>query len=92
MPKKSDVRFKLTFSIKGEDISMRAETDKPMASAVMVTGASEGGAKVSAVGFDVTEEVDSYGKDDFRGIHGWIVGVKRHSVNNPTVIGYDMKI
>ena len=45
-----------------------------------------------ARGFDVTEEVDSYGKDDFRGIHGWIVGVKRHSVNNPTVIGYDMKI
>ena len=92
VPKRSDVRFKLTFNVKGENISMRAETDKPMASAVMVTGASEGGAKVSAVGFDVTEEVDSYGKDDFRGIHGWIVGVKRHSVSAPKVLGYDMKI
>ena len=92
VPKKSDVRFKLTFNIKGEDISMRAEAGKPMASAVMITGASEGGARVCAVGFDASEDVESVGERDYRGIHGWIVGVKRHSVNAPKILGYDMKI
>ena len=92
VPKKSDVRFKLSFSIKGENISMRAEVDKPMASAVMLTGASEGGARVSAVGFDASEDVKSVGERDFRGIHGWIVDVKRHNVTNPKILGYDMKI
>lgn len=92
VPKKSDVRFKITFEIDGEDIAMRVKTDKPMTSAVMITGASDGGAKVSAVGFDTTEDVESYGNRDYRGIHGWIVGVKRHSVSEPKIIGYDMKI
>jgi hypothetical protein len=92
VPKKSDVRFKLSFSIKGENISMRAEVDRPMASAVMLTGASEGGAVVSAVGFDASEDIKSVGECDFRGIHGWIVDVKRHSATNPKILGYDMKI
>jgi len=50
------------------------------------------GAMVSAVGFDASEDVESVGERDFRGIHGWIVDVKRHSVTNPKILGYDMKI
>ena len=92
MPAKSDCRFKLEFEIDGLKIKMRASTDKRFKSAVMLTGAAENGAEINAVGFDAMADVDSSTDSDFRGIHGRIVGVKRHSVTAPKILGYDMKI
>ena len=92
VPVKSDCRFKLEFEIDGLKIKMRASTDKRFKSAVMLTGAAENGAEINAVGFDAMADVDSSTDSDFRGIHGRIVGVKRHSVTAPKILGYDMKI